>query len=420
MMWLSALWPIMNAWMAKMLKICVLSQRVPYPPNKGEKLRTFHQIERMVALGHNVEVLSLTESELDKGNATDLAEKLGIQVTTFDLNSRWKQYGWAFLHQQPLSVGAFYSQKLQRTVDEMLNGGCDVLHLTASSLGYYIFHSRYFGQHQCKLLMDMMDVDSDKWEQYKTASRWPMKVIYSRESKGIRKLESGANQHFTQTFLIANEEVILFQRDVANDNPVNVLGNGLDFSSFYPGSHSDKSAEPHFLFTGVMDYKPNIDAVLWFVEMCWPSIRTSLPSAKLTIAGMNPTQQIIALSTTDPQIEVTGFVDDILPYFHKATTFVAPFRIARGVQNKVLQAAACMLPVVSTSMGAEGIAYADKSTMWIANDATDFSNACIEASQDDVTAAEKARLAYQAIKNDYSWEQQLKPLEDVLLKLDKV
>jgi len=406
--------PIITAWMAKMLKICVISQRVPYPPNKGEKLRTFHQVERLVALGHRVEVLSLIDSPLDKENALGLSKTLGIEVTTFALNHRWQRYFWALLHGQPLSVGAFYSPQMQAAVDSMLDGKCDLLHLCASSLGYYVFQSCYFGQHQCHLLMDMMDVDSDKWRQYQLASHWPMKWIYQRESNGIRKLETKANQHFDQTFLIAHEEVRLFENTVATHNPVKVLGNGLDFTSFYPGEDTAKSEHPHFLFTGVMDYKPNVDAVLWFVEHCWPTIRKFLPNSIFTVAGMHPTSEVSALSESDPHIVVTGFVDDILPYFHAATVFVAPFRLARGVQNKVLQAAACKLPVVSTSMGAEGIGYADESTIWLANEAEQFATLCIEANENKACSNEKVELAYQAIRSAYSWEQQLKPLERVV------
>jgi len=166
----------------------------------------------------------------------------------------------------------------------------------------------------------------------------------------------------------------------------------------------------------VMDYKPNIDAVLWFVNECWPTVRSKYSTAVFTIAGMNPVEEIKAFNGKEG-IEVTGFVDDILPYFHRANVFVAPFRLARGVQNKVLQAAACALPIVTTSMGAEGISFASNDNMWIEDNAEAFANACISIMENDDASKEKALRAFDAIREQYSWKQQLAPLDKVLSTL---
>ena len=397
--------------MAKPLTITVVSQRVPFPPNKGEKLRTYHQIKFLTELGHNVEVLSLGENEQDEKDARALSEKLAIPVTVFTLGRKAVRYLWALLNNEAISVGAFYNKALQAVLDEKLLAGCDVLLLSASSLGYYVFNSPSYSGHSCALLMDMMDVDSDKWRQYAASSSWPMSIVYKRESKKISALEAQANKEFDDTFLIASEETRLFKQNVCAQNLVKVLGNGLDFSAFYPAKHASDATNVNYLFTGVMDYKPNVDAVLWFVEKCWPSIKHELPSATFTVGGMNPTKEIQALAAQHDDIVVTGFVDDILPYFHDATAFVAPFRLARGVQNKVLQAAACKLPVVTTSMGAEGISYAGSETMWIADDADAFSKACIACVKEIDTASARALKAFNALHFTYSWEQQLQPLK---------
>ena len=166
-----------------------------------------------------------------------------------------------------------------------------------------------------------------------------------------------------------------------------------------------------------MDYKPNVDAVLWFAERCWPTIKQRLPGATFTVGGMNPTKEILQLSQRDNTIEVTGFVDNMLPYFHKATAFVAPFRLARGVQNKVLQAAACKLPVITTSMGAEGISYASESTMYIVNDERRFIDACVDCVNKADIAQQLANSAFHALHSTYSWHQQLQPLKQALEKI---
>lgn len=403
-----------------MSKICVVSQRVPFPPNKGEKLRTYHQILHLVESGHQVEVLTLVEDDNDERDAQLLASQLDIKVSTYRLPHKVKRYLWAVLKNQPLSVGNFFSNELQKIIDSKLNQGCDVLMFSASSLSYYIFNSPNYETSSCYLLMDFMDVDSDKWAQYAATSRFPMKWVYSRESVGIRELEVKTNRLFSACFLIAEEEVALFKRNVDASKPVKVLGNGLDFKAFYPSTKvpalNGEIQVPNFLFTGVMDYKPNIDAVLWFVNECWPTIRSKYPTAVFTIAGMSPVEEIKALNGKEG-IEVTGFVDDILPYFHRANVFVAPFRLARGVQNKVLQAAACALPIVTTSMGAEGISFASNDNMWIEDSAEAFANACISITKNDDASKEKALRAFDAIREQYSWNQQLAPLDKVLSTL---
>lgn len=396
-----------------MLKICVVAQRVPFPPNKGEKLRTYHQIERLIQLGYQVEVLTLIESEEDEKHVSALESHLNIHVIACKLASKTRRYAWALLKGQSISVGAFYSKSLQNALNQRLASHCDVVLLTASSLGYYIFESTEYGTTNCHILMDFMDVDSDKWRQYATSTKWPMRYIYQRESNKIQQLEKQACAEFLETYLIADEEVSLFRRQVSDANPVKVLGNGLDFDAFYPAPVPPNNANPNFLFTGVMDYKPNVDAVVWFVKSCWPKIISHFPNATFTIAGMNPIAEVKALTSFDG-VDVTGFVDNILPCFHKADTFVAPFRLARGVQNKVLQAAACRLPIVTTAMGAEGIAFASPSAMWIENNEDEFAQACIDTIENKTEASSKATSAYEAIRAEYSWEQQLKPLEVTL------
>lgn len=396
------------------MKICVIAQRVPYPPNKGEKLRTYHQIQRLVELGHEVEVLAPVTSEDDTKNADALAKSTQVTVSTFPLQNAFWRYAWALLHRQPLSVGAFYSPLLAKKVKQLLcDSRVDVMLLSASSLSYYVFANDALASSSCKLFMDFMDVDSDKWQQYAAASRWPMTWVYQREAALIRQAEQRVNARFTQCFLIAEEEVKLFHSSVSKDKPVAVLGNGLDFESFYPATDQTQKRPCDFLFTGVMDYKPNVDAVLWFVEHCWEAVKSALPDATLTIAGMNPEPEILALQS-DSRITITGFVDDILPYFHAASVFIAPFRLARGVQNKVLQAAACELPVVTTSMGAEGIHFAGPDTMAIADSASVFSKACIASVLQADEARSRAARALSSIRQEYSWAQQLRALEVAL------
>ena len=387
---------------------------MPFPPNKGEKLRTYYQLKRLRELGHQLSVFSFAETSEDRKNAEALARDLDIDVEVVDLGPKLWRYSRAILTGKPISVGAFYTPEMIRKLDRFLRSAkVDLLFLTASSLVTYVqilFPTRNW---PCKVMIDFMDVDSDKWRQYADSSRWPMKAIYQRESKGIRLLEQYASQYFDSCFLIAQEEVKLFAEKVSDQKSVSVLGNGMAFDTFYPPDVSPDINCPQFLFTGVMDYKPNIDAVLWFYKHCWPQIIKAMPKASFIIAGMNPTSDILSLRD-DPSIHVTGFVDDILPYFHRASVFVAPFRIARGVQNKVLQGAACKIPLVVTPMGAEGIAFASEKTMYLASTPEEFIDSCISAVKDRELAESKAASALEALLHTYGWQEQLRPMEEAL------
>jgi glycosyltransferase involved in cell wall biosynthesis len=162
-----------------------------------------------------------------------------------------------------------------------------------------------------------------------------------------------------------------------------------------------------------MDYKPNIDAVLWFVEHCWPQIIAQHPNAQFVIAGMNPSATVQKLAE-DNSIVVTGFVDDIMPYFQSASVFVAPFQIARGVQNKVLQAMACELPVVTTSRGIEGIVHAQGEDVLVTDDTQLFTEHCLTLLADQQKVESIGHRARQTILNNYAWPEVLKPLTELI------
>jgi len=305
---------------------------------------------------------------------------------------------------------------LQAKVDELLTQtNFDAIICTSSAMAEYIYKSKNLKllPKQPVLLMDFMDLDSDKWQQYSNSSKIPMKWIYQREAKILLNYEQQITRDFDTSFFIADAEVNLFKQQSTSVGKVLTMGNGMDTDSFIPAPTAPQNEAPVFLFTGVMDYKPNVDAVVWFVEKVWSAIITKYPKAKFIIAGMKPSAQVKELEKLTG-IDVTGFVDDILPYYHRSDYFVAPFRIARGVQNKVLQAFACGLPVISTTMGAEGIDCKVEKDILIANTADEFLQ-CVERLEHDKPLKEKLKTnALTLIHEHYSWAGKLQVLDDVL------
>lgn len=407
------------------MNILVVAHRVPFPPNKGEKIRTFYQIKHLVQSGHKVSVACLVESAEDEAHLQTLREQYCDSVYQASLPGKlaWPK---AFLHAEPVSVANFYNRRLQKQIDKaIMEENIDVILCTSSSLADYVFKSLAVKRMNKRpaLLMDFMDLDSDKWRQYAEQSSFPKSSVYSRESKLLAVVERRVCKHFDAAFFISQNEVELMRaRSDSGYSNVHVIANGIDAEEFAPlqtagGSVENKEA-PVFLFTGVMDYLPNEDAVCWFAEKVWPSIITTKPAARFQIVGMSPSDRVIALGS-QPGIEVTGKVDDIVVYYQRADIFVAPFRLARGVQNKVLQAFASALPVVATPMACEGIAVSRGVDVLIADDEHDFLSQSLRLIDQPSERSALGAAARNLVLQDYAWASCLRPLDRLLLQFQQ-
>lgn len=398
------------------MKILIIAQRCPYPPNKGEKIRTFHQLRFLLERGHQVVLASPYEDESEQRYFEALSKLHDVKVINEKLSSKPIRLLTGVVKHQALSTSNFYHPKLQAKIDhELTTKNIDLILCCASSVAQYVFQSKVLATlaHIPQLIMDFMDVDSDKWAQYEKSHSWPMSWVYARESKLITKFEARIVKKFDHCLLITQTEVDLFERIHGSAPNLMAIENGLDTQAFYPPEKPRLTDTPHFLFAGVMDYAPNIDAVMWFMDHVWHDIKKQWPQAKFCIAGMDPSDKIKKLAEKDG-IEITGFVEDIKPYFDKANIFVAPFRIARGVQNKILQAFACGLPVIATSMGAEGIRCQAEQDILLADTPDQY----IDKIKLLITDEQKYRLlsknALATITQNYSWESILAPMATML------
>jgi sugar transferase (PEP-CTERM/EpsH1 system associated) len=397
------------------LKILLLAHRIPFPPNKGEKIRTYHQLKFLHEQGHQIYVICPFEDEEELQHFQELNNRHCEQVVGQELAHKGVRFARGLLTGKALSVSNFYHDGMQQQVDNLLKAHqFDALLCTASSMAEYVFKA----DNQPALpplFMDFMDLDSDKWRQYADQASIPMKWIYQRESKLVATFERKVAQRFNACFFITETECAMFQKDNPECNNIFAIENGLDTSAFHPALHPPQVEHPVLIFTGVMDYEPNVDAVLWFVQHVWPLVIAKWPKAEFYVAGMNPNSKIQALEKMNG-ITVTGFVDDILPYFHRANMFVAPFRIARGVQNKVLQAFACGLPVITTPMGAEGIHCEDGVDIMLANEPKQFFNCIEQLMCSKELATSISTHAVDTIKHRYEWDALLHPMLDIMLK----
>jgi sugar transferase (PEP-CTERM/EpsH1 system associated) len=266
-------------------------------------------------------------------------------------------------------------------------------------------------------VIDMVDVDSDKWTQYAATQRWPLSWLYAREGRQLAKWEARVAREFDATVLVSAEEARLLQRraPVARER-IGAFENGVDADYFSPARDYPNPyavGVQGVVFTGAMDYWPNVDAATWFAERIFPAVRERVPSAQFTIVGSRPTAAVVALAR-QPGVVVTGSVPDVRPFLAHAACAVAPLRIARGVQNKVLEAMAMARKVITTAQAAEGIRAAAGRDFILARGEADLAAAVVEALR-NVGPVPAARAC---ILENYDWQRNLAALDPLFEPAD--
>jgi len=259
-----------------------------------------------------------------------------------------------------------------------------------------------------------VDVDSDKWRQYAEKKPWPMSWVYRREADRLLDFERRIAALSEATLLVSEQEAMLF-RELAPevDDRIFALRNGVDLQAFEPEldwPNPYARGGPHLVFTGAMDYWPNVDAVIWFAEEVFPILQARFPGIEFHIVGSRPADRVRALAGR-PGVEVTGSVEQVQPYIRHADVAVIPMRIARGIQNKVLEAMAMARPVVVSPMGLEGIDARDGEELLVAESAQNFADQVGRVLEGDVSGEALGQAARRKVMRDFSWERVL-PLLD--------
>ncbi len=330
-----------------------LAHRIPFPPNKGDKIRSFHLL-RHLSMRYAIHLGAFVDDP-DDWQYEDALKPYCASIRLLPLKPRRARLAslTGLLAGQALTLPYYRSRELGRWAADLAGSGQVTRGLAFSSA-----MAQFMPANLSRRVLDMVDVDSDKWSQYAPTQRWPMSWLYAREGRKLAAWEAQVAQAFDATLLVSCDEAALLQRRVpqARDR-IGAFENGVDADYFspdrdYPSPYS--SDVLGVVFTGAMDYWPNIDAVSWFAERIFPAVRGAVPSAQFTIVGSRPTDTVLALAR-QPGVVVTGSVPDVRPYLAHAVCAVAPLRIARGIQNKVLEAMAMARPVVVTAQAAEGI-----------------------------------------------------------------
>ncbi|WP_282604514.1 TIGR03087 family PEP-CTERM/XrtA system glycosyltransferase [Pelagibius sp. Alg239-R121] len=342
--------------MSEQPELLFLAHRIPYPPDKGDKIRSWN-ILKGLAEHYRVHLGCFIDSQEDV-QYTDHLRSVCDQCYFADLKplsaKLWSST--ALMNGDPMTLSYYRNRGLQRWVDNLAKERTlESVFVFSGAVAQYIPASL---SEKVRCIVDFVDVDSDKWRQYAVTKPWPASWIYDREGRKLLEFERKTAAECDASLFVSPAEAEFF-RGLAPEsgNKTFHINNGVDFD-YFDSAHSFETpfstSECPLVFTGAMDYWPNADAVIWFAEKVLPGLRKKRENIHFYVVGSKPGSEVKALSQLEG-VTVTGRVEDVRPYLAYAAAVVAPLRISRGIQNKVLEGMAMAKPVVATSQALEGI-----------------------------------------------------------------
>jgi len=387
-------------------EILFLAHRVPFPPDRGDKIRGFHILKHL-AQRHRVHLVAFADDPRDMAPHPEFDALLGKRVVVWRGKSQLRALAEALATNRPASVAAFAHSAVARGVREVLaQHPVDAIYVFSSQMAQYL-------PTPCEVpaAMDFVDVDSAKFAAYAESSRWPRNLLYAREARTLLAHDAHVAAQVDASVFVSEAEAALFRRTAGVTNVV-AIENGIDTAAFDPAHVAPTAIDhPLILFTGQMDYRPNIEAVTWFADSILPRIREHVPEARFAIVGRAPSDTVLALAQRTG-ITVTGEVPDVRPWLAAADVVVAPLKLARGIQNKVLEAMAMARPVIASASAAEGIDH--DGTIAVAADADDFTRHSLALLRDPEAARASGIAARRRVCARYGWDAALAPLDGLL------
>jgi polysaccharide biosynthesis protein PslH len=386
-----------------------LAHRLPFPPNKGDKIRSHHLLKHL-ARRYEIHAGTFVDDEADLPHVPTLAATCA-QLYTERIHPRSRKLVSlrALATGESLSVAYYRSAAMQRWVDDTI-----ARHDIRKVVVFCSTMAQYLDRHpQLRRIVDLVDVDSEKWAEYAPRHRWPMSWLYRREARTLLQYEARVVDASNMSLLVTPAEVALFESLApALKGRVTALPNGVDVDFFHPsqaGANPYPASAPAIVFTGAMDYWPNVDAAVWFATDVMPHILATQPAARFYVVGMNPSAEVRDLERLG-HVTVTGRVDDVRPWVAHAACAVAPLRVARGIQNKVLEAMAMARPVVVSTTCAGSLDAEAGRDFAVASNARSFADAVLSLFDPEHAGAIGAN-ARKRIEQIYRWDSALAALD---------
>lgn len=388
----------------------MLTHRVPYPPDRGDRIRAYHLLEAM-ATRFDVTLAAIADEPVTP-SSLDRLESLCHEVLIVPARpiARRAQATRALLTGQAITPAAMHDRTLVKQLvalhrDEPFD---TVLTYCTGMIGYT--KALFAEANRPRHVLDMVDVDSLKWARYAEQSRGPMRLVYQAEARRLRAVEAGRVVPFNAVTVISDAEGQRYTQHVTDQQKPIVVGNGVDLNRFKPAA---PTREPVITFTGVMSYKPNVDAVTWFARQVMPRILAAVPEARFDIVGKSPSPAV-KLLTELPGVRVVGPVENTADSLRASMIAVAPMKIAPGVQNKVLEAMACGLPVVCSSAASSGIDAQPDEHLLVSDDAPDVAAHCARLLLNPDERDRLGSAARYCVQHRYDWMSATAPMLDLL------
>lgn len=387
------------------MRILFVSQRVPYPPDRGDRITTYHEI-RILARRHEVHVASLSDSEEEAAGVEELRKICkGVDVAILP---PWRSKAQAALMAAsplPATLPYYFSPALAAKVAyRVATAGIDLIHAFSSSTAQYVDAFAHLPR-----VMQFADLDSIKWRQMAKMGKPPMAWVHAAEAVRLLWYERSIAHRYDRCLVVTEEE----RQEMIGWIPhvrSAVAENGVDIEYFAP--RPGEAEEDHLVFVGVMDYFPNEEGMEFFCTEVLPLIQARRPGCRITIVGSRPTEKVLALGER-PGVTVTGRVEDVRDFMAKASVAVVPLRLARGVQNKVLEAMAMGMPVVASEAAFRGVRARAGEHALVADEPGQMADHVVSLLEDAARRRAIGDGAREIMVEEYSWEAQVAKLETI-------
>ena len=389
------------------MRVLFLTHRLPYAANRGDRIRALHLLKHLKTFA-DVDLVSFVHDDEEAAHVSELRD-LASTVTVVRLN-HFRGYAKAVAalpSGRSLTHAMLDSPEVGRACARLIKQAApDVVLAYCSGMARFALEPPLA---TIPMVLDMVDVDSEKWRVLGTTAAIPARWVYAREARLMAAFETRVARTARSVLVVNDRERASLLRLAPGAN-VHVVPNGIAVDEFRRPSSA--SEETRVVFCGVMNYEPNEEGARWFARAVWPIVRAQRPEARLSLVGSRPTAAVRRLAIADPTIEVTGAVPDVQPYLWRSAVSIAPLFLSRGVQNKVLEAVAAGLPSVVTAAVQAGLPAEVAPACVMADDAGDFAAAVVDLLSR--SSEERRRLAARANLQAITWASQLGSLRAIL------
>lgn len=398
------------------MNLLLLVHRIPYPPNKGDKIRSYALL-RHLAARHRVFLGCFVDDAADF-QYRPVVETMtaGICMLPLPKSRKLARSVAALFTGSSLTASVYRSRTMQAWVDQVLQTeAIDAAIVFSSSMAPYLIGRKI----AAATLFDMVDLDSDKWRQYARSAKPPLSALYRREAEKLLELERSAADAFSLTYLVSPHEAACFcELAPQAKERIRSISNGVDLDFFRPGSYASPFSGDvtPIVMTGRMDYWPNVDGAVWFAKSVLPLVKQKIANAHFYVVGAAPGGELRALA--GPDVTIVGEVADIRAYIANAKAIVAPLRIARGVQNKVLEALAMGVPTVATEYASRALLVRGGHDLYIENEPEAFA-AGVAAAAGGATRDKIAANGRAHVEQHHDWTRLFTALDADLQRLDQ-